>query len=240
MQRLMITVGKLVVVFASLSILTSGLSAREHILLSHIDHGKSTVISDASQATEGIVGGLRTNDVSAVTQHFSTLNGIVVALAKELPTQSTAIRTEAPEVLSIVLTNLRDTLVRHSSLWSVDARWNALCSGELKKIGDIAGSMLIAGLRDSDAQAKAHSVLAIGVLVGGQSNFQQVAFSPGRGGFQNLFEITPVRLNQMHQELASLQGNMKWIEVIAKDNREMMKWIEVLAAISDKVHEMIP
>lgn len=218
MQNESMTVVKVAVVWACFVLLTAGVSAREHILLRHVDHGRSTVIASATQATEGLVPALQTKNVSAVTQHFATLNGIVAALGKELPVQSEAIRAAAPEVLAMVLTNLRDTLVRQSALWNADERLNALCSGELKNIGDLAGPMLMAGLKDSDARVRAHSALAIGVLMGGQANFQPVTFSPGRGSFQNLFGISQSRLVQFRQGLAPLRSSQ---------------------AIMDKIHEMI-
>lgn len=214
------------------AVLTQVAGAREHILLSHVDHGKSTVIASASQATDGIVLELKQGNLAGAGQQFNALHTLVGLLGEGLEDQTVAIRMEAFEVLGLLLANLQDSLVANEPHWGASERMSGFLNTELTRIGDQAAPMIMAGLRDSEAQVRIRSTLVIGVLLGGQVDFQNPSFRMDVGRVGVSFNVNyTMASSQREMILPQLQ--------LLKEDPEMAKWIEVLSAISDKVHDMI-
>lgn len=183
---------------------------------------------------------MKQGDVSAVEQHFVAMQAIVGALGDGLLDQASvsmdvgrvgvSFNVRTFEVLGTLLADLQDSLVTNAGLWTKDQRMNAFVSDELTKMGDIASSIVIAGLRDSDEEVQLRSVLVFGVLLGGQADFRDLSLG---AKYHDLSLLSLAGLTQLNQQFVLLKEYDKSSPKLAE------KWIEVLSAISDKVHEMI-
>ena len=115
-------------------------------------------------------------------------------------------------------------MITHASLWKNNERFREFIPGELALLGKIAGTMLIAGLKDQSAEVQINSVLAIGVLLGGRADFKALAFKPANPEFQNMFSISRTVLEEFSRQFVLLSPEV---------NNDQLK------ALSDKVHDMI-
>lgn len=115
-------------------------------------------------------------------------------------------------------------MIAHVSLWKNNERFREFIPGELALLGKIAGTMLIAGLKDQSAEVQINSVLGIGVLLGGRADFKALAFKPANPEFQNMFSISRTVLEKFSRQFVLLSPEV---------NNDQLK------ALSDKVHDMI-
>jgi hypothetical protein len=181
-------------------------------------------LDEMKQNVEGIVSEMKHGNLSGASQSFIALNNSIGSLKGYMNNESAAVRTESYEVLGVLLGNLQDALIANVSAWKNNERMHEFLSGELEKIGNITGPMLIAGLKDKDVKVQMNSVLAIGVLMGGRADFKALSFKDGPQEFQNMFSISSKTIEAFRGGFVLLSPEVTTGE---------------FKAISDKVHEMI-
>lgn len=194
-----------------------------------LDEMKQNFLSGTAQMLDE----LRQGNYTGVEQHFATLQTLLGVLGEGLEDQASVVmdvgrvgssfNVYAYETLGIIVSDLQESLIENESIWKSDEKIGELVAGELAKIGDVVGLMLIAGLQNKDVQVQLRSIFVIGILLGGQVNFQDLSLEFVSGGFQNLFSLSPERQTQFLQQF-----------VLLKENPELAKWIEVLEKEYDK------